>query len=123
MPVAGRGGDFEPIAARCRAEKIATDGMIRVMVRYGDALALTYMGELDLADQRVAEYAEFSSAGQFRAGRSRRSWPGSWPRTAADPQAVSSIEQALAALAAERRCHGSCRKAAISPGLRGVGQR
>ena len=64
MPVAGRGGEFEPIAARCRAEQKATDGMIRVMVRYCDVLALTSIGELDRADRRVAEYAEFSSAGQ-----------------------------------------------------------
>ena len=65
MPVVGRGRDFEPIAAKSRAEQKATDGMIRVMVRYGDVLALTHIGELDLADKRAAEYAEFSSAGQF----------------------------------------------------------
>ena len=65
MPTAGRGDDFEPIAARCRAELTATDGMIRVMVRYCDVLALTHTGKLDLADKRAADYANFSSAGQF----------------------------------------------------------
>src|SRR6516225_8554681 len=64
MPVAGRGRDFEPIAARCRAEQTPTDGMIRVMVRYCDVLALTSIGELDLAARRAADYAEFSTAGQ-----------------------------------------------------------
>ena len=102
MPVAGRGGDFEPIAARCRAEQKATDGMIRVMVRYCDVLALTSIGELDLADRRAAEYAEFSSAGQ------RLGW--AIAKIAAGlvaayrgkfPDVISSIEQALAAQAAE----------------------
>ena len=51
----------------CRAEQKTTDGMIRVMVRYCDVLALTYIGELDLADKRAADYANFSSAGQFLA--------------------------------------------------------
>ena len=102
MPVAGRGGDFEPIAARCRAEQKATDGMIRVMVRYCDVLALTYMGELDLADQRVAEYAEFSSAGQFQGWAIAKIMAGLVATYRGRfPQAVSSIEQALAALAAE----------------------
>jgi DNA-binding CsgD family transcriptional regulator len=102
MPVVGRGGDFEPIAARCRAEQKATDGMIRVMVRYCDVLALTYMGELDLADQRVAEYAEFSSAGQFLGWAIAKIMAGLVAtHRGRFPQAVSSIEQALAALAAE----------------------
>jgi hypothetical protein len=65
MPVAGRGGDFEPIAARCRAEQEATDVMIRILVLYCDVLALTYLGDLDLADKRAADYADFASAGQF----------------------------------------------------------
>ncbi|PRC51972.1 hypothetical protein C6A85_61300, partial [Mycobacterium sp. ITM-2017-0098] len=59
LPVAGRGQEFEPIAARCRAELKTTDGMIRVMVRYCDVLALTHTGQLDLADKRAAEYANF----------------------------------------------------------------
>ena len=102
MPVAGRGGDFEPIAARCRAEQKATDGMIRVMVRYCDVLALTYVGDLDLADRRAAEYADFSSAGQFLGWAIAKITAGLVATYRGKfPQAVSSIEQALAALAAE----------------------
>jgi hypothetical protein len=56
LPVAGRGSEYEPIAARCRAEQKPTDGMIRVMVRYCDVLALTHTGQLDEADRRVADY-------------------------------------------------------------------
>jgi DNA-binding NarL/FixJ family response regulator len=102
MPVAGRGGDFEPIAARCRAERKATEGMIRVMVRYCDVLALTSIGELDLADRRAADYAEFSSAGQ------RLAW--AIAKIAAGlvavyrgkfSDAISALEQAIAAQAAE----------------------
>jgi DNA-binding NarL/FixJ family response regulator len=102
MPVAGRGRDFEPMAARCRAEQKATDGMIRVMVRYCDVLALTYIGELDLADRRATEYAQFSSAGQFLGWAIAKITVGlvaTYRGKFAD--AVSSIEQALAALNAE----------------------
>jgi DNA-binding CsgD family transcriptional regulator len=102
MPVAGRGGDFEPIAGRCRVEQIATDGMIRVMVRYCDVLALTYMGDLDLADRRAAGYAEFSSAGQFLGWAIAKIMAGLVATYRGKfPQAISSIEQALAALTAE----------------------
>lgn len=102
MPVVGRGRDFEPIAARCRAERTASDGMIRVMVRYCDVLALTYLGELDLADQRVAEYTEFSSSGQFLGWAIAKIMAGLVATYRGDfPLAISSIEQALAALAAE----------------------
>jgi DNA-binding NarL/FixJ family response regulator len=102
MPVAGRGSQFEPIAARCRSEQKATDGMIRVMVRYCDVLALTYAGELDLADQRAADYAEFSSAGQFLGWAIAKITTGLVAtHRGRFPDAISSIEQALAALAAE----------------------
>jgi DNA-binding NarL/FixJ family response regulator len=102
MPVAGRGGDFEPIAARCRSEQKATDGMIRIMVRYGDVLALTHTGQLDLADQRAAEYAHFSSAGQFLGWAIAKITVGLVAtHRARFPEAISSFEQALAALAAE----------------------
>ena len=102
MSVAGRGGDFEPIAARCRAEQKATDGMIRVMVRYCDVLALTYIGELDLADRRAAEYAEFSSAGQRLGWAIAKIMAGLVAVYRGKfPDVISSIEQALAAQAAE----------------------
>jgi class 3 adenylate cyclase len=64
MPFAGRGADFEPIATRCRAERKNSFALIRVMVRYCDVLALTYTGDLDLADERAADYADLSSAGK-----------------------------------------------------------
>lgn len=102
MPVAGRGDEFEPIAARCRADQKTTDGMIRVMVRYCDVLALTHIGELDLADKRVADYADFSSVGQFTAWAIARIMAGVVATARGDfPDAVTSIEQALAALNAE----------------------
>ncbi|MBF6170988.1 helix-turn-helix transcriptional regulator [Nocardia blacklockiae] len=102
MPVAGRGADFEPIAARSRAQQKATDGLIRVMVGYGEVLALTFTGELDRAERRAAGFGTFSTAGQFLGwaiteiglgvvatyrGRFR--------------DAITAIEQALAALDAE----------------------
>jgi DNA-binding CsgD family transcriptional regulator len=102
MPVVGRGADFAQVAARCRAEQRATDGMIRVMVRYFDVVALTYIGELNLADQRVADYAQFSSAGQFLGWAIAKITAGlvaTYQGKFTD--AISSIEQALAALAAE----------------------
>ncbi|TDZ83402.1 Transcriptional regulatory protein LiaR [Mycobacteroides salmoniphilum] len=103
LPVAGRGDEFEPIAARCRAQKRSTDGMIAVMVRYCDVLALVYTGQLWLADRRVTEYTEFSSAGQFLAWAIARIMAGLVAvHRGAFPTAISSIEQALAALNAER---------------------
>ena len=102
MPVVGRGCDFEPIAARCRAEQTATDGMIEAMVRYGDVLALVHTARLDAADQRAADYAHFSSAGQFLAWAIAKIMSGLVAVYRGKfPDAVSSIEQALAALAAE----------------------
>jgi DNA-binding CsgD family transcriptional regulator len=102
MPVAGRGGDFEPIAARCRSEQKATDGMIRVMVRYCDVLALTYAGELDIAEQRAAEYEHFSSEGQFLGWAIAKITSGLVAtHRGRFPEGISAIEQALAALAAE----------------------
>ena len=103
MPVAGRGQEFEPIAARCRAELKTTDGMIRVMVRYCDVLALTHTGQLDLADRRAAEYANFSSIGQFLAWAIAKIMTGVVATARGDfLEVVSSIEQALAALSAEK---------------------
>jgi DNA-binding CsgD family transcriptional regulator len=102
MPVAGRGDEFEPIAARCRAEQKTTDGMIRVMVRYCDVLALTHTGQFDLADKRAAAYADFSSVGQFLAWAIAKIMAGAVATARGDfPEVVSSIEQALAALSAE----------------------
>jgi DNA-binding CsgD family transcriptional regulator len=102
MPVAGRGGEFEPIAARCRADQKATDGMIRVMIRYCDVHALTASGELDLADRRASEYAEFSSVGQFLGWGIAKVMAGLVAvYRGRFPDAVSSLEQALAALNAE----------------------
>ncbi|MGX9792540.1 LuxR C-terminal-related transcriptional regulator [Mycobacterium sp. MMS18-G62] len=102
MPVAGRGGDFEPISARCRSEQKATDGMIRVMVRYCDVLALTYAGELDVADQRAADYEQFSSEGQFLGWAIAKITSGLVAtHRGRFLEAISAIEQALAALAAE----------------------
>jgi DNA-binding CsgD family transcriptional regulator len=102
MPVAGRGRDFEPYAKRCRAEQQPTDGMIRVMVRYCDGLALTYTGQLDLADERAADYAEFSSQGQFLGWAIAKITSGLVATYRGNfPDAIASFEQALAALAAE----------------------
>ncbi|WP_264060864.1 AAA family ATPase, partial [Mycolicibacterium psychrotolerans] len=102
MPVAGRGDEFEPIAARCRAEQKTTDGMIRVMVRYCDVLALTHTGQFDLAEKRAAHYADFSSVGQFLAWAIAKIMAGVVATARGDfPEVISSIEQALAALSAE----------------------
>ncbi|WP_019929744.1 LuxR C-terminal-related transcriptional regulator [Nocardia sp. BMG111209] len=102
MPVAGRGADFEPIAARSRTEKQPTDGMIRVMVRYCDVLALTTVGELDRAEQRATEYSEFSSTAQFLGWAIAKIAVGVVAtHRGRFREAVTTFEQALAALHAE----------------------
>ena len=76
--------------------------MIRVMVRYCDVLALTYTGQLDLADERAADYAEFSSSGQFLGWAIAKITAGLVATHRGNfPDAIASFEQALAALAAE----------------------
>ncbi|MFE6924506.1 LuxR C-terminal-related transcriptional regulator [Nocardia sp. NPDC057663] len=102
MPVAGRGADFAPIAARITAEQKSTDGIVRVMVRYGDVLALTTIGELDRAEQRASEYREFSSAGQFIGWAIARIAVGVVATYRGRFRAaITAFEQALAALNAE----------------------
>lgn len=102
MPVAGRGRDFEPIAARSRDQQTPTDGMIKVMVRYGDVLALTMTGQLEVAERRAADYATFSSSGQRLGWAIAKITQGVVATYRGRfPDAISSIEQALAALSAE----------------------
>ncbi|WP_040631804.1 LuxR C-terminal-related transcriptional regulator [Smaragdicoccus niigatensis] len=102
LPVAGRGGEFEAIADRCRTEQRATDGMIRVMIRYGEVLALTTIGELDRADAKAAEYAVFSSAGQAVAWAISKGIAGTVALGRGHlAEVVALIEQALAAMSAE----------------------
>ncbi|MGV9712727.1 LuxR C-terminal-related transcriptional regulator [Gordonia sp. NPDC003424] len=102
MPVAGRGGDFEAIADRCRPEHKPTDGQIKVMVRYGDVLALTTTGRIDLAEKRAIEYAEFSSAGQFVGWAIAKIMAGLVATYRGSfREAIGTLEQALAALDAD----------------------
>ena len=102
LPVAGRGREFESIAARCRTEQMATDGMIRVMIRYGEVLSLTTIGELDRAAERAAEYSVFSSAGQVVAWAISKGIAGVVAVAKGHlAEAVALIEQALAAMSAE----------------------
>lgn len=104
LPVAGRGHEFEPIAQRCRDDrKRTTDGLIAAMVRYCDVLALTYTGQLDLAEERVAEYTKFSSAGQFLAWAIARIMAGVVAtQRGLFREAIEAFEQALAAQRADR---------------------
>ncbi|MGV9825605.1 LuxR C-terminal-related transcriptional regulator [Gordonia sp. NPDC003429] len=103
MPVVGRGHDYAPYAARCRAEQKATDGMVRVMVRYCDVLALTMLGEIETARKRATEYTEFSSAGQFLGWAIAKIMTGlAATYHGAFREGINEIEQALAALNAEQ---------------------
>ncbi|GGL17658.1 helix-turn-helix transcriptional regulator [Nocardia jinanensis] len=102
MPVAGRGADFAPIAARSRAQRKSTDGIIRVMVGYGEVLALTTLGDFDLAERRATEFREFSSAGQFVGWAIARIAVGVVATYRGRFRAaITAFEQALAALDAE----------------------
>lgn len=102
LPYVGRGADFAPIAARITAEQKSTDGLIRVMVRYGDVVALTMIGDLDLAEQRASEYREFSSAGQFAGWAIARIAIGVVATYRGRFRAaIAAFEQALAALNAD----------------------
>lgn len=102
MGPAGRGNEFEPIGARCRVDQKPTDGLIRAMIRYGDVLSLVHSGQLDAAQDRVAEYAEFTSTGQFSGWAITKIAEGLVAVYRGQfPEAIRAIEQALAALNAE----------------------
>src|SRR4029077_1397326 len=67
-----------------------------------DVLALTSIGELDLADRRAADYAEFSSSGQRLAWAIAKITAGLVAVYRGKfPDAISALEQAVAAQAAE----------------------
>jgi DNA-binding CsgD family transcriptional regulator len=102
MGPAGRGDEFEPIGARCRVDQKPTDGLIRAMIRYGDVLSLVHSGQLAAAERRVAEYAEFTSTGQFTGWAITKITDGLVNTYRGRfPDAIRAIEQALAALNAE----------------------
>ncbi len=102
LPAAGRGASFEAIAALCRPDLTPTDGMIRFMIRHGLVVARVYTGELDAADEAVAQCARFSSCGQFVGWAITKIMAGCVEvYRGCFPDAVSSLEQALAALNAE----------------------
>lgn len=92
----------KPIGARCRVDQKPTDGLIRAMIRYGDVLSLVHSGQLAAARRRVAEYAEFTSTGQFTGWAITKITDGLVNvYRGRYPDAIRAIEQALAALNAE----------------------
>ncbi|MCV7178362.1 LuxR C-terminal-related transcriptional regulator [Mycolicibacterium sphagni] len=102
MPLAGRGGDFIDIAERSFDAQRSTDGLIRMLARYGEVLALVYTGELDEAEKHAVAYGEFSSSGEFLG------WAVAKMMTALVAtsrgrfaEAIPTTKQALAALNAE----------------------
>lgn len=102
MPIMGRGASFPAIAHRCQTERQPTDGLIRLMVRYFDIQALTYLGLLDQADQQVVEYAKFSSEGQYLGWAVAKISAGLVSTCRGlFPRAIAEIVPALAALSAE----------------------
>ena len=103
MPIAGRGRDYAPYAERTRAKQKATDGMISVMVRYCDVLALTMVGDLAEARARADEYTQFSSSGQFLGWAIAKIMAGvAATYSGSFREAISEFEQALAALNAKQ---------------------
>ncbi|TGD86718.1 tetratricopeptide repeat protein [Mycolicibacterium sp. CH28] len=102
MPFTGRGSEFAEIAASCLDGQKSTDGLIRMLVRYGEVLALVYTGELDKAEARAMGYNEFSSSGEFLGWAIAKVMIGLVAtRRGRFPEAIPALEQALAALNAE----------------------
>ncbi len=102
MPLAGRGDEFTAIVARCFETQKSTDGLIRMLARYGEVLALVHTGELDKAETHAVNYAEFSSSGEFLGWAIAKTMAGlvaSYRGRFAD--AIPTLEQALAAFNAE----------------------
>lgn len=102
MPLTGRGGEFTAIAARCFGAQKSTDGLIRMLARYGEVLALVHTGELDKAQAHAVDYAEFSSSGEFLGWAIAKMMTGVVAtHRGMFAEAIPTIEQALAAFNAE----------------------
>lgn len=103
LSVTGRGVSFEGIAARCRSELTPTDGLIRFMIRYCLVLSRILVGELDAAEADVVQCTRFSSPGQFVGWAIAKIMAGCVAMYRGHfPDAVAALEQALAALNADR---------------------
>ncbi len=102
MPLAGRGGEFTAIAARCFDNQKSTDGLIRMLARYGVVLALVHTGDLDKAEAHAVDYAEFSSSGEFLGWAIAKMMAGVVASCRGKfAEAIPTFEQALAAFNAE----------------------
>ena len=101
LPIMGRGTEFAPMAARVRSWQ-TEEAMAGILARYTDVLALSMLGELDLADQQAAAYAEFSTPAQFVGWAVTKVMAGLVATCRGRfAEAISLIEQALAALVGE----------------------
>ncbi|KAA0101458.1 LuxR family transcriptional regulator [Mycolicibacterium sp. P1-5] len=102
MPLAGRGAEYTAIVARCFDTQKPTDGLIRMLARYGEVLALVHGGELDKAETHAAKYAEFSSSAQFLGWAIAKTMAGVVAcYRGRFAEAIPTFEQALAAFNAE----------------------
>ncbi|AKK26494.1 LuxR C-terminal-related transcriptional regulator [Mycobacterium sp. EPa45] len=102
MPLAGRGAEYTAIVARCFDTQKSTDGLIRMLARYGEVLALVHSGELDKAETQAVNYAEFSSSGEFLGWAIAKTMAGMVAcYRGRFAEAIPTFEQALAAFNAE----------------------
>ncbi|AQT81353.1 helix-turn-helix transcriptional regulator [Mycolicibacterium litorale] len=102
MPFAGRGSEFIAIAEHCLDPQWSTDGLIRMMARYGEVLSLVYTGQLDAAEARAVAYSGFSSSGEFLGWAIAKFMAGTVATYRGRfTEAITAFEQALAALNAE----------------------
>jgi DNA-binding NarL/FixJ family response regulator len=101
LALMGRGGGVAAVAERGRMIEKA-DGLLRYLMAFGEIRALAVNGDFDTADKRSADIVRISSPGQYLAWGMANVLAGTVEVARGRfPQAVSRMEQTVAALTAE----------------------
>jgi DNA-binding CsgD family transcriptional regulator len=99
LSLMGRGAEVEAIADRLRAVGTRIDGLLRYPAAYGEVQALAFTGRFAEAQDRAAEYVDFSSSGQYLAWGMAKTMHGFVEvATGRFASAIDKLESAVAAL-------------------------
>jgi DNA-binding CsgD family transcriptional regulator len=102
LALMGRGGDVAAVAERGRTIENKADGLLRYLMAFGEIRALAVTGDFDTAEKRSSDIVAISSPGQYLAWGMANVLAGTVEVARGRfPDAVSRMEQTVAALTAE----------------------
>ena len=102
LSLMGRGAEVEAIADRLREVGSRIDGLLRYPAAYGEVQALAFTGRFAEAQDRAAEYLDFSSSGQYLAwGMAKTMYGFVEVATGRFTSAIDKLESAVAALVSQ----------------------